>query len=437
MAIRSFPLLLLLGLATAPALLQGQPFPDAHEQPTAGWCGPVFKLSQSYPATRPQALPLPWAGIRFDVEPERYMRAVLDYAFEGNDEVDWVVQKNPVRRWYHAPWMHWGEAGREFIHGLTRERHSRRQELSDRQMAEAHNWAVSVYNEIGGFTLGRVWADPSAPNPAAAHFAEGAVAIKLLFTDASPNDVPYLKDAPEWQAYVSPDSTPRALTLLRLLQVDFAVRDPRADFTTGWVFGTFQYDKDAGATSPWRRLTPVALTWGNDPEAFASPGGALQESWVNPAAPIVRYRRSMKREMGWGGRANGPVDNEKSSCLSCHATALYPATVPLTPDAAALEEDRRLWFQNLQSAQSLDPDAQPLDYSLQLSAGLANFYSWIDMVRNQGVAGTRPQLVHMPVALGQGRGNPQDLPFYRFGVSREEDEQKAIQLLPAHPPEKP
>jgi hypothetical protein len=32
-------------------------FPDAHNPPPAGWSGPVFKLSQDYPATQPALEP--------------------------------------------------------------------------------------------------------------------------------------------------------------------------------------------------------------------------------------------------------------------------------------------------------------------------------------------------------------------------------------------
>src|SRR4051794_22954273 len=35
------------------ALRQTAAFPNAHDQPPAGWNGPVFQLSQAYPATKP------------------------------------------------------------------------------------------------------------------------------------------------------------------------------------------------------------------------------------------------------------------------------------------------------------------------------------------------------------------------------------------------
>ena len=36
------------------------------------------------------------------------MGEVLHYAFEGNLEKDFRVQENAVRKWFHAPWLHWG-----------------------------------------------------------------------------------------------------------------------------------------------------------------------------------------------------------------------------------------------------------------------------------------------------------------------------------------
>jgi hypothetical protein len=416
------------------AMLAAQTFPDTHEQPIRCWSGPVFKLSQSYPKQLPAQEPFPWSGIDFKKYPESYMKAVLSYALKGNTEVDWEVEKNSFRKWYHAPWLHWGEGGREFVHGMTRERHSRPKELADTQVTEAQTWAVSVYNELGGYTLGQVWANPTAPDPKAAHFLEGTVAVKLLFTDASLDEVPYLKGAKEWQAFVAARSEPRRITTLRLLQVDFAVRDGSADDTPGWVFGTFQYHYDAKGTTPWQKLVPVALTWGNDPGLLPpqglEPGGKPTQSWINPGAPIVRYREDVLHlSLGWAGRANGPVDNSRSSCLSCHATALHPATIPLTPDDSLSDAEKLKWFQNLKAGKSLDPDrSQGLDYSLQLAAGIGNFYSWVDIVQNLGVVSTAPES-SKPAFLEPGH---KDGPFLIYGISREEDEQKGIRLLPAH-----
>ena len=171
-------------MLAAPTLAQ---FPDAHDPPPAGWTGQVFKLRQDYPQTLPPTGSRPWTSISFKTKPNDYMKAVLAYALEGNKEADFVVQNNTVRGWYHAPWMHAGPAGREFMRGLTRERSSRPGELHANQTGTFENWAVSVYNPRGGYTLGRVWEAPESPNPAAAKFPIGAVSVKLIFTEAVAN----------------------------------------------------------------------------------------------------------------------------------------------------------------------------------------------------------------------------------------------------------
>lgn len=68
-------------------------------------------------------------------------------------------------------------------------------------------------------------------------------------TDATDDEVPKMKGAPAMKAVIakpltSPSDNGRYrnnfASDLRLLQVDFAVRDDRAPI--GWVFGTFMFD---------------------------------------------------------------------------------------------------------------------------------------------------------------------------------------------------
>src|SRR4051812_30941823 len=233
--------------ATLGATTLAAAFPDAHDGPPPGWTGPVFHLNQSYPATRPGLGATPWREIRLRNQPAQYLKAVLDYALEGNTAVDFRGQDNATRKWFHAPWMHFGAKGGEFIHGLTRERMSPKKELAPTQTKTAQAWAVSMYNPRGGYTLGQVWKNPNAPDPSKAKFPEGTVAFKLLFTTATVSQVPYLKDSLEWQADINRAKGAGARPTVRLLQIDVAVRDKRANSTTGWVFGTFIYNgKKAG-----------------------------------------------------------------------------------------------------------------------------------------------------------------------------------------------
>src|SRR5260370_37543695 len=238
----------------------------------SGWTGPVFQLSKDYPTALP-ADPKPWKAFKFKTQQKEYLQAVLTYALEGNEAVQWKVQDNAVRKWYHAPGLLGGgnpASGREFIHGLTRERNSRKLELHPNQTKGISNWAVGFYNPIAAFTVGKVWTNPDAPDTAAGKLDDGAVAFKLLFTSATDSQVPFLSNSMKWQANIDlvdlvPASTARQPRDVLLLQVDVAVRDDRADDTTGWVFGTFMYHNDAPVARPLQRLVPVGLMWGNDP----------------------------------------------------------------------------------------------------------------------------------------------------------------------------
>jgi hypothetical protein len=206
----------------------------------------VFKLRQDYPATKPAVGSKPWKAFDFKTQSIQYLKSVLAYCIEGNVDVDFQLEKNTIRNWYHAPWLHTTNNGREFVHGLTGERSSKPRELDPNQNNTFANWAVGMYNAPGGFVIGQVWKDPNSPNPAKAIFPDSAVSCKLLFTTAPVSQVPYLQNSLEWQADVSTSSGgARSVQTVRLLQVDVAARESRANATTGWVFGTFVYDGNA------------------------------------------------------------------------------------------------------------------------------------------------------------------------------------------------
>jgi len=345
-------------------------FPNAHDDPPPGWTGPVFTLRQDYPATRPAAEAYPWKAVSFRTQSLEYLRRVLAYAYEGNIAVDWQVERNAVRPWYHAPWLHSGSSGREFVHGLTKERNSAPRELAPTQTTRFQNWAVGMYNAPGGYIVGRVWRNPTAPNVNSVRFPDGTVSVKLLFTEATVAEVPYLARSVEWQAHIhrSLSSTQREIRTLRLLQIDVAIRDERANPTGGWVFGTFVYNGDEPGSTPWERMVPVGLMWGNDPTvtpAMVSQGTRLRETVINPAA------MSIIRHLGWAGRLNGPVDNPISSCLSCHGTAQWPPESSVVPSGN--DQARLRWFRNLRRGEAFDEGARTLDYSLQLFTGIRNF----------------------------------------------------------------
>jgi hypothetical protein len=243
--------------------------------------------------------------------------------------------------------------------------------LHPRQTTEFANFAVSVYNARGGYVIGRVWRDPEDPDPSVARFPEGTVAVKLLFTTATVAQVPYLRNAFRWRAHVNRENGgARPIQTVRLLQIDVAVRDSRADSTTGWVFGTFVYDGSASGTTPWDRMVPVGLMWGNDPsltpDRFEDGERPRQSVVVNPTVGVAL-------RLGWLGRLNGPVDNPRSACLSCHATAQMEARSAMVPPTRLSDDAKMRWFRNVKAARPFDSGEQSLDYSLQLQEGIKRF----------------------------------------------------------------
>ena len=134
-------------------------FPDAHNPPPAGWTGPVFRLSQTYPATLPTLEPVSqrkWTQFDFKnpMQAPQYLKAVLDYCFEGNTVNNLAdVSQNPVRTWYHAPWLHADSRndsadGREFIHGLTKERTDERTNIGRWRSGTHANAAEAGGNNV-------------------------------------------------------------------------------------------------------------------------------------------------------------------------------------------------------------------------------------------------------------------------------------------------
>ena len=206
-------------------------FKDAANSGPSNWTGPKFKLSQAYPTTKPApevAAKQPWRGFDFKnpAQAPKYMQAVLNYCLEGNinpiapNDSFADVSSNAVRKWYHAPWLDTTASGREFIHGLTKERPSKMgppPELGALQTTQHDNWAVGFYNPPGGYTIGQVWKDPLHPDPRKAIFPSQTVTCKFIFTATPIDEAPYLDGALEWQADVNHSDSAGARPLVHLL----------------------------------------------------------------------------------------------------------------------------------------------------------------------------------------------------------------------------
>ncbi|RTL65954.1 MAG: hypothetical protein EKK41_19600 [Hyphomicrobiales bacterium] len=346
--------------------------------------GPWFKLAQAYPSVLP-VNDATWSAIQFDngaAGANAYLMALRTYAFEGMIPADFSPQANAVRQWYHMPLMNFGigPGRRESMRGLTGERSVRGPELGIKPGVTVRNYAVGFYNARGAHTIGQVW---KAKNPdlASAKFPVGAMSFKILFSDAKPSDFSgedLLDGAPQWQI-----STDAGVVPVRLLQMDVATADDRAP--TGWVFGTFAYDKSAPDPSPWLRLRPVGLSWGNDEgytPADQAAGKPLLQSTISDQIPAFA-----KNHLGWAGRPNGPVDNPASGCLSCHSTAEYPVVAPMTftgNPQCNTDQKKLHWFRTFDGTKTFGAiDANctpitpsgtvfPLDFSLQLKVSVQN-----------------------------------------------------------------
>lgn len=403
-------------------------FPDYDENypPTEG-STPVFRLSQDYPTSIDEAEQFPWIEQQIDVRKEwfRYLKVVYDYCLEGNiaESVDFAGELNPVRKWYHAPWMHGdghkGGNGREFHYGLTRERHVPRYELHHDQRAGVENWAIGIYNARAAYTLGKVWNTATGfPDPTQAAFAPNSVAFKLLFTDATDTEAPFLKGSMERTAniYERPanggneinPASPRIDRTVRLLQIDIAVRDTSLNDASGWVFGTYMYDASAPGTTVWEKMVPVGVSWGDDPgitdmmnDDGCFENNLLHETKLNTSLIWKTGQEYGNRahvlSHGLGGRLKGPVDNPVSSCISCHGRAAtwqdaFPLSKPSgSPMPQGLFSKPRKDFKKSdldRFFKLMKPGAYPFedtqgkwfvttDYSLQLTYGIRNFYEYL------------------------------------------------------------
>lgn len=342
-----------------------------------------------YPGEITSTFQAPWSQIRFQDKPVDYMNAVLGTAKAAFHRDGRKLVGAPDADWWVSEWLDYGDAGRERLMGLTKERGPDARDLSPTSGKDWQVWAVGFYNVPGAVTLGEVFADPCDPSlPVRLDFPDNTASVKFLFTNAPPEEVSYLAGAPEYDALIDdiaePDPEPkkRVLGALRLLQVDIAVKEgKRAKGTTGWVFGTFGWVGPTKGDGLFDNLVPVSLQWGNDPGVYNT---VLKESWVNTDLKDIMYGWPERPNLGFHGRANGPADNIRSSCLSCHAAARTPrADLGIVGSSLRLPGDLSdpvkiiahvdTWFKNIPSGNTFQPEtpvAATLDYSLQLESAV-------------------------------------------------------------------
>ncbi|XP_035674406.1 uncharacterized protein LOC118414459 [Branchiostoma floridae] len=352
-------------------------FKPAYNTRPANYHGDLFVPSFNFPAEEPKEdfKKLPWMKIDFKTSPMDYLDTVLHYCFDGNTECDFRVENNGTHpdRWYHAPWMAYPPSGREPIHGLTMERPTEPQYFGLKDQKWLQTWALSFYNDFGAKTISDFWEKPWEPAlKDDVTFPPGTVSFKLLFTEATEDDVPSLAGSKEWLAAIgkpyppiSKDATMEEAQTkldevlkpenrgpnpypLRLIQVDVMVKDTRAK--CGWVFGTFMYHKDQPGDDPYRKLVPMCLQWGNDP------GLTLEETWTHPDVKNHKLLPEGRPYLGW----------LESSCAASDPKQTE-TTVTQTPH----------WFRNILYRDPFEKDVQTsLDYSMQLLMGLYGYNQW-------------------------------------------------------------
>ena len=365
----------------------------------AGYAGPWFQPNKIEEAhTGVPSGTRPWRNFDPRQESQRlaYLLALRNYAFASApvraltptltadaDYFDTTGGTVPAgqrpQKWYPAPRMMFGNpaiagsGAREAAFGMTAERTiSRLGELAG-NTGRFSNYAVAYYDARGARTFARVWSTGMPGKDTADRtkmkFTAGSLVYKLLYSAAKPSDFPTDILQNSLSVKIVPNSSGGPVDV-RLLQIDIAVKDDRAG-TTGWYFATYAYDRSIAGSSPWLKMAPVGLMWGNDPA-----GPPLTESWINPSAPAYA-----KAHLGHEGRLNGPVDNPVSACMSCHSTAQAKSLAFLIADRSCTSK-RASWFRNLSGTTPFgrfdrttptcetDLNGEVLtaaDYSLQLS----------------------------------------------------------------------
>lgn len=339
----------------------------------------TFLLSSNYPTEMPEAEGLPWERIDFKKKPQQFMESVLKYCWEGNEEVNFKVQSNETRTWYHAPYMDLGYAGREPMHGLVMDYTSFGEDFAGEEKGRARNYSVTFYNSTAAYTLGQVWCDPRNPDATKASFAEGSVIFSLVFTTGDSLMFPFLTSPYSWEAFIETSTRlpiePKGVIPVFLFEVDFQVRTNASP--TGWVAGSFIYDGIKGDNT-LDRLVPVSMAWGNDPGDTPAKvrdeedPAEIDESWINEAAHnAADAGNSLVRHQGYGGRAQRPIGVRDGSQLSELMTASWPVAPEIAPSDIELDSVMH-WFRNVEHGQAFMAGGISLDFSRELRDGLRN-----------------------------------------------------------------
>lgn len=330
---------------------------------------PRFKLRADFDQMRPQPENRPWKGMDISTEAGaiKFGQVVLDYFYdsmiidkvnlERNFDAASTAANKP--KWCHMPWLNVGDAGRELIHGLTKERDLEKSiiypEVATVKEKEGSDWGIGFYNDIACATANQVFGTHpgktlNVPDFTKSNFPEGSVSVKVLFTTAK---LDALNDSYTWTANVSlPKSTSRRLREVKMVQIDIAVKDSTLkgvrNEVDGWLMTTYYFDptytatsrhKFAGALAGLLKMRPIGVQTGFDP----STSMIFKDSKTNSSG---------NEHYGADPRLlNGPADNPKASCLSCHGAA--GTTVKMVPGIKDFAEYSQIKHTGLDFSQQL------------------------------------------------------------------------------------
>lgn len=340
---------------------------------------PRFKIRADYSDIKVKPESRPWKGmdVSSPVGAKKFTDTLIAYFYDGmiqnprDANMNFIAQKSPKKKtqWCHMPWLNVGEAGRELIHGLTKERDLRTSamypEAGTTLESQGSNWGIGYYNDIGCQQIDRVFGSVKNPNKdpqfTNIKFDDGTVSLKILFTSAQ---FRALQGAFEWIGHISlPGSTERKLVPIRMLQMDVAIKDSTLigsrPEVNHWVMATYYYDQaykmDERLIAKLKipknfegleHMRPVGIQTGFDPLTSM----IFKDSRTN-SKQNEYYREDDKL-------LNGPADNFKGSCLGCHGVA--GTRVPFIPGA-----------KDFAHYQEIKKDG--LDFSMQLGLAKGNY----------------------------------------------------------------
>jgi len=425
-----------LGTAQSPIL----PFINSSlpNPPDSQYKGPLFQLRHDYPTSVPAPEDFPWkkvtgSGPITQKNAMAYVDALKAYVSEDMRKLLFQYEKwnAPQEPWWQSIWL---GTEREPIHGFYVGSGFPKGTLTG-QTLDLTTYVLTLYDKRAAVTLGNIWgtteAEAFAPkiNNPGAQFAEGSVIVKFSFVTPCGADWAPMEGTAVWPIYAPlnesngsgnnpslskcPDngasgtSAIPTLTKVYMMQFDIIVKDSQAAPSTGWVFSTLIYDKDAPGKDAWDKMVPLGATWGNNPDVINTASAALtppaqvnpklSENWINLSTP--EYARST---LGWDGRLSGPNDGavitpawagshyypaglSTVGCLGCHSTAQYsmksfllPTTTPSpAPTNAPLSSTKQAfvvfdpgskgwmkWFQSRPGDVPMDAGQVALDYDM-------------------------------------------------------------------------